>query len=341
VKLQQLRYFLAVVDNGFSVTAAADAVFTSQPGISKQIRLLEDELGVTLFERRGKRLESLTPAGEELVKRVRSVLHEVSQIKSMAEEMRGDAAGELRLATTHTQARYVLPGVIKGFGELHRQVSVNLHQGTSEQLSRMVAEQQVDVVMATGGENLFPGLVRLPVYRWDRVVVVPERHPLARRKARLSLEDLTQYPLVTYLFSEQADSSLMQTFTQASLTPQVAFTARDADIIKTYVRMGMGVGVLAGMAIEAGVDDDLVVVDAGRLFPRLTTWVGFRPDLLLRRYHLDFFQRLAPHLTGDNIRQAVDARNPEAVAELFASTVLPLRAAPGIAGLQAEQRCVG
>lgn len=331
MKLQQLRYFLAVVENGFSVTAAADAVFTSQPGISKQIRLLEDELGVQLFERRGKRLECLTVAGEELVKRVRRVLHEVSQIKSLAEELRGEAAGELRLATTHTQARYVLPPIIREFGDAHPEVVFNVHQGTSEQIARMVAEQQVDVVIATGGENLFPGLIRLPVYRWDRIVLVPKKHELARRPGPLSLKTLASYPLVTYLFSDQPESSLMRAFDQAGQKPRIAFTARDADVIKTYVRMGMGVGVLAGMAVEAGVDEDLVAIDASGLFPRLTTWVGFRPDFLLRRFHLDFFQRLAPHLDEETIGQAIELKNSEEIAGLFNPRDIPLRETEGLA----------
>lgn len=330
MKLQQLKYFLAVVDNGFNVTQAAEALYTSQPGISKQIRLLEDELGLKLFVRRGKRIEALTPAGEKALERVRGVLQEIDNIKNLAAELRGLTEGTLRLATTHTQARYVLPPVIEDFGAGHPDIVFDLHQGTSEQLAAMAGDQQVDFVIATGSRDLFPNLVIVPLYRWDRVLLVPTGHPLADHPGEIGLEDLVQHPLVTYVFSDRPESSLMQAFSGAGLNPRIGFTARDADIIKTYVRRGLGVGVVASMAVEDRIDDDLVMLDATRLFPRLTTWIGFRRDLLVRNHHYAFLARLAPHLSRRCVDRALAADSREAVDRLFDKDALPVHRFDGI-----------
>jgi LysR family cys regulon transcriptional activator len=336
VKLQQLKYFLAVVDNGFNVTQAAEALHTSQPGISKQIRLLEDELGLHLFVRFGKRIEALTPAGEMAVERVRAVVQEVHNIKNLAAELRGQSEGTLRLATTHTQARYVLPAVIEDFHADHPDIVFDLHQGSSEQLAAMAGDQQVDFVIATGSRELFPNLVIVPLYRWDRVLLVPAGHPLADHPGEIGLKDLVEYPLVTYVFSDRPESSLMQAFTGAGLIPRFGFTARDVDIIKTYVRRGLGVGVVATMAVEEGVDDDLVMLEATRLFPRLTTWIGFRRDLLLRNHHFAFLALVAPHLGRRCIDLAIAADSREAVDMMFDENALPVHQFDGIKEGQLE-----
>ncbi|MCP1727791.1 LysR family cys regulon transcriptional activator [Natronospira proteinivora] len=326
MKLQQIRYLLAIVDNGFNITTAAENLYTSQPGISKQIRLLEDELGLQLFIRRGKRIDALTAAGERAVERGRHIMQEVANIKNLAAELKGDAQGTLRLGTTHTQARYVLPPVIQGFRQAHPGVGFDIHQGTSDQLAGMVSAGDVDFVMATSSQHLFPGLTMLPVYQWDRVLLVPRDHPLAASRTAPTLETLSQHPLVTYVFSDRPESSLSRTFKAKGLEANIGFTARDADVIKTYVRMGLGVGLLAAMAVEEEVDKDLVTLDVQHLFPRLTTWIGFRRDSLLRGYQLDFLSRLAPHLTPERVEAARQAPDQKAVETLFEDVTLPVHA---------------
>jgi LysR family transcriptional regulator, cys regulon transcriptional activator len=331
MKLQQLRFLSAVAENGLNITSAAEALYTSQPGVSKQIRLLEDELGLKLFVRKGKRIEALTPAGEKIVERANRVLREINAIKSMSEELRGEEKGRLSLATTQTQARYVLPPIINAFRQRFPDISLELHQGTSEQIARMIAERQVDFAMATGSTELFSDVIKLPVYRWDRVVVVPGQHPLAKSNEPLTLKILARYPLVTYLFSDRPESSLMTTFQQAGLSPRIAFTARDSDIIKTYVRTGLGVGLVAGMAIEPGGDDDLVALSASHLFPRLTTWIGYRRDLLLKNFHGDFLRLIAPHLDSHLIDDALKSRPIPELEELLQEARLPFRSSSAIA----------
>lgn len=325
MKLQQLRYLTAIAENGLNITSAAEALYTSQPGISKQIRLLEDELGLKLFVRRGKRIEALTPAGEKVVERASQVLQQVSAIKTLADELRGEVKGRLSLATTQTQARYVLPSIIDTFRRRFGEINIELHQGTSEQIAQMITERQVDFAMATGSTELFPDVIKLPVYRWDRVVVVPANHPLAESDQPLTLQELARFPLVTYLFSDRQDSSLMKTFASENLTPRIAFTARDSDVIKTYVRTGLGVGLVAGMAIEPELDADLVVIDASHLFPRLTTWIGYRSDFLLKNYHGDFLKLIAPNIDPHLIDDALKGRKLPDYETLLNETSLPLR----------------
>jgi len=328
MKLQQLRFFMAVVNNGLNITAASEELFTSQPGVSKQIRLLEEELGLKLFTRRGKRIEALTPAGEQVAERARRVLDEVAAIKTLGDELRGEAQGQLSLATTQTQARYVLPPVIDAFRRRFPQVDFHLHQGTSEQIARMMDERRIDFAMLSESPDAFSNLVVLPIYRWDRVILVPGDHELAARKQPMDLATLAHYPLVTYLFSDRPQSSLMRSFAAQGLTPRIAFTARDADVIKTYVRMGMGVGVLASMAVEAGSDDDLVALDAAGLFPRLTTWLGFADDLLITARHCEFIKLLAPHLSDAMLRDICRQAPDSDVHARLAGIEPPLRTGP-------------
>ena len=325
MKLQQLRFLLAVVENDLNITAAAEALYTSQPGVSKQIRLLEEELDLQLFVRNGKRMEALTEAGRRVVEHASRVIQETDRIKFLADELRGDESGTLALATTQTQARYVLPEVIGEFRQRFEKVDFHLHQGTTEQIGRMLAERQVDFAIVSGSSEPFPDMITLPVYQWDRVLIVPRDHPLADQQIAPDLATLAEYPLVTYLFSDRPESSLMSTFLREGLNPRIAFTARDADVIKTYVRSGFGVGILAGMAIEPGNDDDLVTIRIPALFPRLTTWIGYPPDLLLRQYHRDFIRLLAPHFTHEMLEKI--CRGPELrnVGEWTDQLSIPLR----------------
>jgi LysR family cys regulon transcriptional activator len=328
MKLQQLRFIKAVVDSGLNISLAAERLFTSQPGISKQIRLLEEELGLTLFVRRGKRLVSLTSEGEQVVARADRVLLEVDRIKALSDELRGESGGQLSLATTQTQARYLLPPVLKRFHRSFPETAVDLHQGSSEQIRRMLIDRQVDLAMASGPEAEIDQMIRLPVYRWDRVIIVPATHPWAERTDRISLKALSQVPLVTYLFSDRPESSLMHAFSSAGLTPNIAFTARDSDVIKTCVRSGLGVGIVAAMAIEQPQDSDLVALPVNHLLPTLTTWIGWRQDQLLKHFHGKFLKLLAPHLDAALIDDAVRGRPIPALDTLIERVALPRQNRP-------------
>ncbi len=253
MKFQQLRYLVAVHENGLNITAAARQLHTSQPGVSRQLKMLEEELGFQLFEREGRALTRTTAAGEEIISRASSILREMQNIRRTSAELRKADGGTLSIATTHTQARYVLPQVIRAFRLKYPKVRLHLHQGTSEQIAEMVARDRVDFAIATGSEELFPHLVRLPVYRWHRAVVVPRGHPLASA-GKLTLKKLAEYPIVTYVFSFSGRSSLPALFETAGLSLDVALTARDSDVIKTYVRIGLGVGILARLAIDPVAD---------------------------------------------------------------------------------------
>jgi LysR family cys regulon transcriptional activator len=325
MKLQQLKYLLAIADNGLNITAAAERLYTSQPGVSKQLKLLEEELGLQLFTRKGKSLDGVTPAGEQVIGRARLIMQEVENIRSLASEYFEQEEGSLSIATTHTQARYVLPEIVGEFRERFPKVSLNLHQGTSEQISDMVAANNIDFAIATGSKELFSELLLVPSYHWDRSIIVPKGHELARLDRKLTLSDLADYPLVTYVFSFGGQSSFKRAFSDEGLEPNVVFTARDADVIKTYVRMGMGVGVVASMAADCSDRTDLQAIDAAGLFPRSTTWIGFRKDAILRRYMTEFVQLFAPHVGAKHIEEIRRSASQETIDRLFRDATLPLR----------------
>ncbi len=325
MKLQQLKYLLAIADNGLNITAAAERLYTSQPGVSKQLKLLEEELGLQLFTRKGKSLDGVTPAGEQVIRRARLIMQEVENIRSLASEYFEQEEGSLAIATTHTQARYVLPDIVGKFRERFPKVSLNLHQGTSEQISDMVAANNIDFAIATGSKELFSELLLVPSYHWDRSIIVPNGHELTHLDRKLTLSDLAKYPLVTYVFSFGGQSSFKRAFSDEGLEPNVVFTARDADVIKTYVRMGMGVGVVASMAADCSDRKDLQALDAAGLFPRSTTWIGFRKDAVLRRYMTEFVQLFAPHVTAKHIEEIRRSASQDTIDRLFRDATLPLR----------------
>jgi len=324
MKFQQLRYLVAVHENGLNITAAARQLHTSQPGVSRQLKMLEEELGFQLFERQGRALTRTTAAGEEIIARATSILREMHNIRRTSAELRKADGGTLSIATTHTQARYVLPQVIGEFRNRYPKVRLHLHQGTSEQIAELVARDRVDFAIATGSEELFPHLVRLPVYRWHRAVVVPRGHAL-ETAGRLTLKKLSAYPIVTYVFSFSGRSSLPALFENAGLALDVALTARDSDVIKTYVRIGLGVGILASVAIDPAVDTDLTVLDAKHLFEGHTTWIGFRRSALLRAYMYDFVELLAPHLPRKLVRETEKSATQEEVDQIVAGLPIPSR----------------
>jgi len=323
MKLQQLRFLAAIVESDLNITAAAARLHTSQPGVSKQLKQLEDELGFPIFIREGRSLVRTTPAGRQVVERALRILREVQNIRRLTEDHRDESRGSLAIGTTHTQARYVLPPVVARFRERYPAVDLHLHQGTSEQLAEMAELDRVDFVIATGSHELFPNLVPLPCYRWHRRVLVPAGHPLAAER-RPSLAALAKYPLVTYVFSFTGPSSLHEIFARSGLAPRVALTARDADVIKTYVRLGLGVGLVASVAIDPVADADLVSIDVSHLLPAHTTWIGFQRGALLRGYMYEFIQLFAPHLTRRKIDRASTAASNADIDALFEGDELPL-----------------
>jgi LysR family cys regulon transcriptional activator len=323
VKLQQLRYLTAIIRNNLNISAAADSLYTSQPGISKQLRLLEEELGVELFSRNGKHLTEITPVGHQIILKAENILREVNNIQILAEEYRDDRRGSLSIATTHTQARYALPPVIKAFRERYPAVSLQVHQGSPAQIAELVQSGEVDFAIATESLELFEDLIMMPCYAWQRCVLVPRGHPLTELD-HLTLQDVARYPLVTYVFGFTGRSQLDEAFRNAQLKPSVAFTATDADVIKTYVRLGMGVGIVARMAYDPQQDQDLVQLDAGHLFASNVTKIGFRRGTFLRCYMYDFIELFAPHLQRERVRVAERLQSLEEVTALFQGLELPV-----------------
>ncbi len=322
MKLQQLRYIWEVSRHELNVTATAESLYTSQPGISKQIRALEDELGMQIFHRSGKHLTEITPVGAEIIQVAGEILDRVETIRRTAMEFSDEQRGSLSIATTHTQARYVLPGIIKAFIEQYPEVALHMHQGTPIQISEQASRGEVDFAIATEAMELFENLVMMPCYRWNRSVIVPHGHPLAAEE-QLNLELLSQYPLVTYVFGFTGRSQLDRAFNRQGLTPRVVFTAADADVIKTYVKLGLGVGIVASMAHDEVLDKDLVALDASHLFEASVTKIGFRKSTFLRTYMYDFVQLFAPHLDRELVSAAMEARDQEELDSLFQNIQLP------------------
>jgi LysR family cys regulon transcriptional activator len=322
MKLQQLRYIWEVAHHELNVSATAQSLFTSQPGISKQIRLLEDELGVEIFARSGKHLTHVTPAGEAILETAGEVLRKVESIKSVAQEFSDEKKGSFSLATTHTQARYALPDTIRGFMGRYPDVSLHMHQGTPMQISEMAADGTVEFAIATEALELFSDLVMMPCYRWNRCILVPRDHVLAQ-VSQLSLEDVAAHPIVTYVFGFTGRSKLDEAFIEKGLMPKVVFTAADADVIKTYVRLGLGIGIVAHMAYDEEADQDLVALDASHLFASSVTRIGCRRGTFLRGYMYDFIEMFAPHLTRDVVDAALQRHSKNELEELFSHIELP------------------
>jgi LysR family cys regulon transcriptional activator len=308
VNLQQLRYLCAIVDHGLNVSDAAEALFTSQPGISKQVRQLEDEIGVPVFVRHGKRLSALTPAGEAVVATARRALREIENLRRVGAEFKSEDTGVLAIATTHTQARYVLPRVIRAFASRYPRVKVVLHQGNPLQVADQTARGEVDVGIATEALTSFPELIALPCYEWNRSVLVPTGHPLASVQP-LTLAAIARHPIITYDFAFTGRSQINAAFDAEGLAPNVVLTALDADVIKTYVELGMGVGIVASMAYDPARDTGLVQLDASHLFAPSVTRLALRRDGFLRSYVYDFIVRFAPALDRATVDAALANRD--------------------------------
>ncbi|HWU75835.1 MAG TPA: LysR substrate-binding domain-containing protein [Rhodanobacter sp.] len=309
--LAQLRYLIAIADSGLNITLAAERVHATQPGLSKQLRQLEDELGFQLFVRKGKSLDAITHAGEQVIERARIILAEAANIRSIAANLRNEAHGELRIATTHTQARFALPGAIAALNASYPQVSVHLQPTHDNEVLARLESGQVDLAIISSAGAAPTSGIAFPAYHWQRVIVTPNAHPLAAQVSPPSLKELATLPLVSYESSLKPESSLRRTFEAEGLIPQIAMTAGDADLIKTYVRAGLGVGVLAEMAMRAS-DVDLYSVAADHLFPVCTTWIVLRRESVLRDYMLEFIHQFAPHLDRRDVTRTLAGDMPVA-----------------------------
>ena len=304
MKLHQLRYVSEVVKQGLNISLAADALHTSQPGVSKQIQLLEQELNLQIFERHGKRLTGVTEPGRNIIELAERVMRDMENIKRVGDEFSHEDIGTLTIATTHTQARYRLPAAVKAFMHKYPDVKLNIHQGNPTQVAEQVESGEADIGIATEAISHFEKILCLPAYQWNRCVVVPPGHPLIN-DIPLTLKKLTHYPLITYDFAFTGGSLVSSVFEKEGLSPNVVLTAIDADVIKTYVSLGLGVGLLAGMAYDAERDTNLIALDAKHLFPDSVTYVGIRRDAYLRKFAYEFIQLLAPNFDRKAVKEAL------------------------------------
>lgn len=306
MNFQQLRSVREALRRDFNLTDVANTLFTSQPGVSRQIRELEDELGVTIFDRAGKRLTGLTEPGREVVKVIERLLIEQENLKSVAHDFSARDLGRLTIATTHTQARYALPVVVQAFRQQFPQVQLNLQQGSPEHIAEWVASGKADIGIATENLSNDARLATFAGYRWSHVIVVPPGHPLTAI-ARPTLEDIAQYSIITYDNGLTGRSRIDEAFDQAGITPEIVLTAMDADVIKTYVVAGLGVGIIASVAFDAEEDRKLVSVSAEHLFASNMTRVAIRKGAYLRNFSVAFIEMFAPHLNRQQITAPQEA----------------------------------
>ena len=304
MNFQQLRYVRETVRRGLNLTEAANALHTSQPGVSKQIRELESELGFDIFVRHGKRITALTEPGKAVLGIIERVLQEAENLKRAAQDFSDQDAGGLTTATTHTQARYALPRVVSEFKRRYPRVHLTLQQGNPLQLAEMVQSGAADIAIATEVLDDFPGLLALPGYTWSHCAVVPPRHALLKA-ARLTLEALAQYPIVTYDAAFAGRTHIDAAFAARGLAADVVLSAIDADVIKTYVELGLGVGIMAAMAFDAKRDLKLRAIDCAHLFRSNTTRVAVKRGSLLRGYAYEFIELFAPALDRKLIERAL------------------------------------
>lgn len=304
MNLQQMRYLCEIVRQNLHISDAATTLFTSQPGISKQIKLLEDELGIEIFIRNGKRIVALTEPGKAILGIAQRILQETENLKQVGQEFLQQARGKLTLATTHTQARYVLPPVVKRFIERYPEVKLGLHQGNPMQVAEQVLNGEADVAIATESLASYDGLITLPCYDWHHCVVVPAEHPLLTQ-GTLSLSSLAQYPIITYDYAFSGRGKIDEAFIHAGIEPTIALTAIDADVIKTYVELGLGVGILAEIAFIAERDRQLRKLDASHLFKPNTTKLAVRKNDYLRGYVYDFIEMFSPELSRTRVENAL------------------------------------
>jgi LysR family cys regulon transcriptional activator len=302
MNLQQFRYVSEVARRGLNVSDAAEALHTSQPGVSKQIRALEEELGTAIFVRQGRRFTAITDAGLEIVAALERILSEVSNLKAVGEEFAHHAKGALAVAVTHTQARYALPAVVTAFKKRFPDVKLKLLQGNPRELARMVLAGEADLAIATEALDEYPELVTLPCYSWHHCVVVPARHALTKVKP-LTLEAIAAHPIITYDSTFAGRTSVDRSFAARNLKPDVVLTALDSDVIKSYVTLGLGVGIISSRAFRKGKDEGLEALACDHLFPLQTTRLAYKRGAYLRGYTVEFIRLFAPNTRSEDLKQ--------------------------------------
>lgn len=305
MNLHQLRFVQEAARRNLNLTEAAKALHTSQPGVSKAIIELEDELGIEIFTRHGKRLKRITEPGQHVLKSVEVIMREVGNLRRIGEEYSKQDSGTLSIATTHTQARYVLPQPVSALRKSYPKVNISLHQGSPEQVAQMVLDEAAEIGMASEALNRYEDLITLPCYEWQHIIVMPLEHPLAN-KTRITLEDLAAVPLITYHPSYTGRSRIDHAFAQRGLQPQIVLEAIDSDVIETYVRLGMGVGIIAEMAVNQAGAQDLVARPAGDLFGSNVARVAFKRGAYLRHFTYVFAELLSPRLPRDLVMKAME-----------------------------------
>ena len=310
MKLQQLRYIVEIQRQGLNVSEAAEALFTSQPGISKQVRLLEDELGVTIFERSGKRFSGLTEPGKAVLAIAERILREADNLKRASSDFASGTTGRLVLAATHTQARYALPLVVRDFVARHPTVKLEMHQGSPTQIAEWVVAGDADIGIATEALDQYPQLITLPVRQWSHCVIAPEGHPISR-SLPLAIGELARWPLITYDTAFTGRSRINRAFERIGAAPNIVLTALDSDVIKTYVSLGLGLGIISALAFDAQRDSGLVAVDAAHLFESNTTRLALRRGTYLRRHDYDLIALFAPHLSRRVVDMAMQGGGAE------------------------------
>ena len=304
MNLKQLQLVCEMVNANYSVSRTAEAMFTSQPGISTMLKNLEDELNIKVFIRHGKRITGLSSAGETIYRYAKEVLFNIKSIKEVSQEFSDKEQGTLDIATTHTQARYVLPPIIKKFAKRYPDVKLRIRQGNPAQISEMVINGEADFAIATECIAQSNQLTALPIYEWNRSIVVPKNHSLLKNRKKITLKEISQFPIITYDSAFTGRSIINSAFKEKGLQPNIVLTAMDSDVIKTYVELELGVGILASMAFDNKTDKNLRKIDASHLFKKSTTYIGFRKNQLIREYVYDFIHWLAPHLRKENIIRA-------------------------------------
>ena len=304
MNLHQFRFVQEAVKRNLNLTEVAKSLHTSQPGVSKAILELEEELGIEIFGRHGKRLKRVTEPGEHVLKSIDIILREVNNLKRIGEQYSTQDSGTLSIATTHTQARYVLPVPVAQLRSAYPNVNISLHQGAPDQVARMVMDETAEIGIATESLSDYPELITLPCYEWDHVLVLPKDHPLAS-VADLQLSDLANEPIITYHPSFTGRTRIDKAFAALHLTPRIALEAIDSDVIKTYVRLGMGVGIVAEMAVRDITDEDLLVRPAGHLFGRNLARIAFKKQAYLRQFVFEFAQLLNPELNAVRIAESM------------------------------------
>jgi len=323
MKLQQIKYIFEVARNQLNVSATAESLFTSQPGISKQVRLLEDELGVEIFVRSGKHLTNITPAGREILPVAEHILKQVRKIQDIAASHVNHKEGRLNLSTTHTFSRYFLPEVVEAYRKKYAKVAMHIFQSNGVRTNSDLDEGKLDLALAHEGEEGFVDKVKLPCFYWRRCVVVPKGHSLSK-KERVNFDILAQYPLLTHTSMGGDRNPILQKFKEHGFSPEIVFSATDCEVIKSYVRMGLGVGVIANMAFEEHLDADLVKIPIDHLFNPSLVNVVFDRNLYFREYIFSFIESLAPQLNRELILQSQQIKSSNKIARLVDQSLIPV-----------------